>query len=153
MAWLGLDWDGDVVYQFARAARHAEAANALLETGHAYRCYATAEELEAMRAAQRAARQPMRYDGRWRDRSSAEAPAGAPFVIRLKAPRDGSVTIDDLVQGPVTVANAELDDMVLLRSDGTPTICWRSSSTITTWASPTSSAATIISTTHSASSR
>ena len=119
LTWLDFEWDGDVVYQFARAARHAEVAHALLENGHAYRCYATAEELEEMRAAQRAAKAPMRYDGRWRDRT--DWPEGAPHVIRMKAPREGSVTIDDLVQGPVTVANAELDDMVLLRSDGTPT--------------------------------
>ncbi|MFZ4690727.1 MAG: glutamate--tRNA ligase, partial [Polymorphobacter sp.] len=119
MTWLDLNWDGEVVYQFARATRHAEVANALLSAGHAYRCYAMPDELTALREAQRAAKQPMRYDGRWRDRS--DAPEGQPFVIRLKAPRAGSVTIDDLVQGPVTVANAELDDMVLLRSDGTPT--------------------------------
>jgi glutamyl-tRNA synthetase len=119
MTWLGLDWDGEVVYQFARAARHAEVAHDLLARGHAYRCYATAEELSALREAQRAAKQPMRYDGRWRDRT--DWPEDQPHVIRLKAPREGSVTITDLVQGPVTVANAELDDMVLLRSDGTPT--------------------------------
>ncbi|OYU14283.1 MAG: glutamate--tRNA ligase [Alphaproteobacteria bacterium PA4] len=119
MSWLGFDHDGEVVYQFARAARHAEVAHQLLSLGHAYRCYATPAELEAMRAEQRAAKQPMRYDGRWRDRS--DWPNDQPYVIRLKAPREGSVTIDDLVQGPVTVANAELDDMVLLRSDGTPT--------------------------------
>jgi glutamyl-tRNA synthetase len=121
LGWLDFAWDGAIVHQFARAPRHAEVAYQLLENGHAYRCYATAAELEAMREAQRAARTPMRYDGRWRDRDPAQAPAGAPFVIRLKAPQTGSVTIDDLVQGPVTVANAELDDMVLLRSDGTPT--------------------------------
>ena len=119
MTWLGLDWDGEVVSQFARAARHAEVAHDLLARGHAYRCYATAEELSALREAQRAAKQPMRYDGRWRDRT--DWPEDQPHVIRLKAPREGSVTINDLVQGPVTVANAELDDMVLLRSDGTPT--------------------------------
>ncbi|WP_188946002.1 glutamate--tRNA ligase, partial [Polymorphobacter multimanifer] len=119
MGWLGLDHDDEIVYQFSRAARHAEVAHALLEAGHAYRCYATAEELEAMRAQQRAEKRPLRYDGRWRDRS--DGPEGAPFVIRLKAPQTGEVTIDDKVQGPVTVANAELDDMVLLRSDGTPT--------------------------------
>ena len=117
--WLDFQWDGEIVYQFARAARHAEVVHQLLANGHAYRCYATPEELEAMRAAQRAAKQPMRYDGRWRDRT--DWPNDAPYVIRMKAPREGSVTIDDLVQGPVTVANAELDDMVLLRSDGTPT--------------------------------
>lgn len=121
MRWLELDWDGDVTYQFARAERHAEVARELLARGHAYKCFATAEELEAMRAEQRANKQPLRYDGRWRDRDEAEAPEGAPFVIRLKAPRDGSVTIEDQVQGPVTVNNAELDDFVLLRSDGTPT--------------------------------
>lgn len=121
MRWLGLDWDGDVTYQFARAHRHAEVAQELLATGHAYKCFATSEELEAMRAEQKANKQPLRYDGRWRDRDPSEAPAGAPFVIRLKAPREGSVTIEDQVQGPVTVSNAELDDFVLLRSDGTAT--------------------------------
>jgi glutamyl-tRNA synthetase len=121
MRWLGLDWDGDAVFQFARAARHAEVAEAMLASGHAYRCFATAEELEAMRAEQRANKQPLRYDGRWRDRDPSEAPEGAPYVVRLKAPRDGEVTIEDRVQGNVTVRNAELDDMVLLRSDGTPT--------------------------------
>ncbi len=121
LQWLDFDWDGDVVYQFERAARHAEAAHGLVDAGHAYRCYATPEDLETMRAEQRAAGKPMRYDGRWRDRSPDEAPAGAPYVVRLRAPRAGSVTIDDLVQGPVTVANVELDDMVLLRSDGSPT--------------------------------
>jgi glutamyl-tRNA synthetase len=121
MRWLGLDWDGDEVFQFARAARHAEVAHQLLANGHAYKCYATAEELEAMRAGQKANKQPLRYDGRWRDRPESDAPAGAPFVVRLRAPKEGSVTIQDQVQGAVTVANAELDDMVLLRSDGTPT--------------------------------
>ncbi len=118
MRWLGLDWDGPEVYQFSRAARHAEVAHQLLASGHAYRCYATPEELEEMRAAQRAAKQPMRYDGRWRDRTDRP---NLPYVIRLKAPRTGEVTIDDRVQGPVTVQNAELDDFILLRSDGTPT--------------------------------
>ncbi len=121
MRWLGLDWDGDEVYQFARAGRHAEVAHAMLASGHAYKCFATAEELEAMRAGQRANKQPLRYDGRWRDRDAGEAAEGAPFVVRLKAPREGSVTIEDQVQGSVTVNNSELDDMVLLRSDGTPT--------------------------------
>ena len=119
MRWLGLDWDGEEVYQFARAARHAEVAHQLLTAGHAYRCYATPEELSELREQQRAAKQPMRYDGRWRDRT--DGPKDAPHVIRLKAPREGAVTIDDRVQGAVTVQNAELDDFVLLRSDGTPT--------------------------------
>lgn len=121
LKWLGLDWDGEVVYQFARAARHAEVANELLAQGRAYRCYATPEELDAMREAQRAAGQPVRYDGRWRDRDPSEAPAGAPFVVRLKAPQEGETTVVDQVQGSVTVANAQLDDMVMLRADGTPT--------------------------------
>lgn len=119
MRWLGLDWDGEEVYQFARAARHAEVAHQLLADGHAYRCYATPEELSTLREQQRAAKQPMRYDGRWRDRT--DRPNDAPYVIRLKAPREGAVTIEDRVQGAVTVQNAELDDFVLLRSDGTPT--------------------------------
>jgi glutamyl-tRNA synthetase len=119
MTWLNLNWDGEVVYQFSRAARHADVAHQLLAAGHAYRCYATPAELEALREQQRAARQPMRYDGRWRDRT--DWPNDAPFVIRLKAPRTGAVTIHDQVQGPVTVNNEELDDFVLLRSDGTPT--------------------------------
>jgi glutamyl-tRNA synthetase len=121
MKWLDLNWDGDVVFQFARAARHAEIANQLLEDGNAYKCFATTEELAEMRDAQKAARQPLRYDGRWRDRDPSEAPAGAPFVVRMKAPQEGAVTIRDRVQGDVTVNNAELDDFVLLRSDGTPT--------------------------------
>ena len=118
MRWLGLDWDGPEVFQFARMDRHAAVANALLSTGHAYRCYATAEELEAMRAEQREKKLPLRYDGRWRDRSDT---LDLPFVIRFRAPRGGETTIADRVQGDVTVANDELDDMVLLRSDGTPT--------------------------------
>lgn len=121
LRWLGLDWDGDEVYQFARASRHAEVAFQLLEQGRAYKCFATAEELEAMRAGQRANRLPLRYDGRWRERDPREAPDGAPFVIRLKAETEGETMIEDRVQGAVTVRNAELDDMVLLRSDGTPT--------------------------------
>ncbi len=121
MRWLGLDWDGEAVHQFARAARHAEVARTLVEHGHAYRCYATPEELTALRDGQRAAGKPIRYDGRWRDRPPEEAPADAPYVIRLRAPREGATMIPDLVQGDVTVQNAELDDLVLLRSDGTPT--------------------------------
>ncbi len=121
MRWLALDWDGPEVFQFARAARHAEVANQLLAAGQAYKCYATPAELTAMREAQKATGKPMRYDGRWRDRAPDEAPADAPFVVRIKAPREGATTIDDQVQGPVTVQNTELDDVVLLRSDGTPT--------------------------------
>ena len=121
MEWMGLDWDGDAIYQFARAARHREVAEQLLAMGKAYRCYATAEELTAMREAQRAAGKPIRYDGRWRDRDPAEAPAGAPFVVRIKARSDGETIVHDMVLGDVRFANDQLDDMVLLRSDGTPT--------------------------------
>jgi len=122
----GLDWldllpDEPPVFQFARAARHAEVAHSLLASGHAYRCYSTAAELEAAREAARAAGKPPRYDGRWRDRVATADEIARPSVIRLRAPTEGSVTIQDRVQGAVTVANAELDDMVLLRSDGTPT--------------------------------
>jgi len=121
LEWLGLSGDEPAVFQFERAPRHAEVANQMLAAGHAYRCYATAEELAELREQQRAARQPMRYDGRWRDRDPSEAPEGAPFVIRLKAPREGETVIEDAVQGRVVVQNVELDDMILLRSDGTPT--------------------------------
>ena len=121
LTWLGLDWDGEITYQFSRAARHREVVEQLLATGNAYRCYATAAELDEMRAAQRAAGKPIHYDGRWRDRDPAEAPAGAPFVVRLKAPQTGETIIHDIVQGDVRYANDQLDDMILLRSDGSPT--------------------------------
>ncbi len=121
LSWLGLDWDGEAVSQFGRRDRHAEVAHALLAAGQAYYCYASAEELEAMRAEQRATGRPQRYDGRWRDRDPAEAPAGIAPTIRLKAPQTGETIVDDRVQGRVVVANEQLDDMVLLRGDGTPT--------------------------------
>ena len=121
LKWLELDWDGDAVSQFERRGRHAEVAHQMLAAGHAYRCYASPEELEAMRAEQKATGQPMRYDGRWRDRDPAEAPAGISPVIRLKAPQEGETVLADHVQGEVRVQNAQLDDMVLLRADGTPT--------------------------------
>lgn len=119
--WLGLDFDAPPLFQSDRAARHAEVAQQLLAAGHAYRCYATPEELEAMRAGQRASKQPLRYDGRWRDCDPAKAPADAPHVIRLRTPDEGETAIEDRVQGRVTVRNAEIDDYVLLRADGTPT--------------------------------
>lgn len=119
MRWLGLDWDGDEVYQFARAARHAEVAHAMLDSGHAYRCWMTPEEIAAQREAAQAAKQPYRIRSPWRDRT--DGPLDQPHVVRIRAERDGATTIADLVQGEVTVQNAELDDMVLLRSDGTPT--------------------------------
>jgi glutamyl-tRNA synthetase len=121
MRWLGLDWDGDVIYQYARAERHREAAMGLLASGHAYRCYATPEELTAMRESARAEGRPLRYDGRWRDRDPSEAPAGVKPVIRLRAPLDGETVVEDGVQGRVVWQNKDLDDLVLLRSDGNPT--------------------------------
>ncbi len=121
LEWLGLDWDGEVVSQFARAERHAEVARELVRQGEAYRCWATPEELAAMRAAARAEGRSMLYDGRWRDRDPAEAPAGGDPVIRIKAPREGETIVHDSVQGDVVTQNAQIDDMVLLRSDGTPT--------------------------------
>jgi glutamyl-tRNA synthetase len=121
MEWMGLDWDGEAIYQFARAARHREVAEQLLARGKAYRCYATAEELNQMRETQRATGRPVRYDGRWRDRDPSEAPAGVPAVVRLKARDEGETVVHDLVLGDVRFANDQLDDMVLLRSDGSPT--------------------------------
>src|SRR3954469_6655940 len=121
MRWMGLNWDGDVIYQFARAARHREVVEKLLAQGKAYRCYATAEELTQMREEQKAAGKPMRYDGRWRDRAAGPAEAGKPSVVRLKARQTGETIVHDVVLGDVRFENAQLDDMVLLRSDGTPT--------------------------------
>ncbi|MCK6454659.1 MAG: glutamate--tRNA ligase [Alphaproteobacteria bacterium] len=121
LKWLGLDWDGDIVFQFVRSARHAEVARRLLAEGKAYCCYASPEELEQMRAEQKARGLPLRYDGRWRDRDPREAPPNVKPVIRLKAPRTGETVVEDRVQGRITVANEQLDDMVLLRADGTPT--------------------------------
>jgi glutamyl-tRNA synthetase len=119
--WLGLDYDEEPVFQSTRADRHREVALKLLEAGHAYKCFATPEELEAMREEQRAKKLPLRYDGRWRDRDPSEADAGAPFVVRIKTPNEGEMAIDDAVQGRVTVRCEEVDDYILLRADGTPT--------------------------------
>ncbi len=119
--WLGLDYDDSPVFQSKQADRHAQVAHQLLEPGHAYKCFATPEELSAMREEQRANKQPMLYDRRWRDRDPSEAPQGAPFTVRLKTPLDGETTIQDKVQGTVSVQNAELDDYIILRADGTPT--------------------------------
>src|SRR5580704_1169557 len=99
--WLGIHWDGEIVHQFARAARHAEIAHQLLTSGHAYRCYCTAAELEAMRERARAEKRSVRYDGTWRDRDPATAPPGVAPAIRLRAPQEGATTIRDLVQGEV----------------------------------------------------
>jgi glutamyl-tRNA synthetase len=120
LKWLELDWDGEPLYQFARAQRHREVAEQLLTADKAYRCYATPKELDDMREAAKRAGRSKLYDGRWRDRDPKEAPPGVKPVIRLKAPLDGETVIEDRVQGRVAWQNADLDDMIILRSDGTP---------------------------------
>ncbi len=121
LQWLGLDWDGDIVMQSEHAARHAEIARRLLAEGKAYYCYCTPAELEAMREKARAEGRSARYDGTWRDRDPREAPPDVPPVIRLKAPQTGETIIEDHVQGRVVVANEQLDDLIILRADGSPT--------------------------------
>jgi glutamyl-tRNA synthetase len=121
LQWLGLNWDGEIVFQYSRAARHREVAEQLLAAGKAYRCYASPEELAQMREKARAEGRSRLYDGRWRDRDPSEAPAGVKPTIRLKAPQTGETAVDDQVQGRVVWQNENLDDFVLLRSDGTPT--------------------------------
>jgi glutamyl-tRNA synthetase len=119
--WLGLEWDGETVMQFSRVERHREVALQMLSQGRAYRCYCSPEELAEMREKQRLEGKPMRYDGRWRDRDPSEAPAGVAPVIRLKSRQEGETVVDDKVQGKVTFPNRDLDDLILLRSDGNPT--------------------------------
>jgi glutamyl-tRNA synthetase len=119
--WLGTTWDGDIVHQFARAGRHREVAEEMLALGKAYRCYATPPELEEMREKARREGRTRLYDGRWRDRDPSEAPPGVKPTIRLRAPQTGETIVEDQVQGRVTWQNENLDDFVLLRSDGTPT--------------------------------
>ena len=121
LKWLELDWDGDVIYQYGRATRHREVAQALLASGKAYRCYATAEELAAMREKARAEGRTRLYDGMWRDRDPSDAPPGMKPTIRLRAPQTGETVIEDQVQGRVVWQNENLDDLVLLRGDGNPT--------------------------------
>mgnify|MGYP001080869386 CR=1 FL=1 len=121
LEWLGIQWDDQTIYQFSRAARHREVAEQLLADGKAYRCYASAEELAQMREAAKAEGRAIRYDGRWRDRDPSEAPEGVKPVIRLRAPQTGETVIEDQVQGRVVWQNENLDDLVLLRSDGNPT--------------------------------
>jgi glutamyl-tRNA synthetase len=119
--WLGIQWDDQTIYQSARAGRHRAAAEGMLNTGRAYRCYCTPDELTAMREDARAKGRTRLYDGRCRDRDPGTVPAGTPSVIRLKAPLTGETVIEDQVQGRVTWQNENLDDLVLLRSDGNPT--------------------------------
>lgn len=121
LAWLGLSPDEPPVFQSQRESRHAEVAHQLLAQGKAYRAYETPEELQAMRERAMAEKRPPRYEGFWRDREPGPEQAGQPFAIRLKAPREGETVVEDMVQGSVRVANTELDDMIILRSDGTPT--------------------------------
>ena len=119
LKWLGLDWDGDAISQFDRADRHAEVAHEMLASSKAYKCFATQEEIEAFREKARAEGTSTLYRSPWRDMAESDHP-DAPFVIRVKAPRDGSTVIKDRVQGDVTIQNDQLDDMIVLRSDGTP---------------------------------
>jgi glutamyl-tRNA synthetase len=121
MAWLGLSADAEPIFQHANAARHSEVAEQLLAAGKAYKCFSTSEEVEAMREKARAAGLPPRYDGTWRDRAAADAPSDMPYVIRFKAPQTGETIIADAIQGDVRFANDQFDDLILLRSDGSPT--------------------------------
>jgi len=118
MKWLGLDWDGDAISQFERVERHQEAAQQMLDAGTAYKCYATKEEIEAYRAAAKAEKRSPVFQSPWREATEA---VNQPFVVRLKAPRTGETVVNDEVQGRVTFKNDTMDDLVLLRSDGTPT--------------------------------
>ncbi len=121
MKWLGLNWDGDAVSQYARADRHREVAENLLKRGKAYHCYCSPQELQAMREMAEAEKRPIRYDGTWRDRDPSTAPAGVKPVIRFRAPQDGETVINDHAQGRVVIPNKDLDDLIILRSDGGPT--------------------------------
>jgi glutamyl-tRNA synthetase len=121
MTWLGLIWDGEAVSQHSRMARHAEVANALLASGHAYHCYCSPAELTAMREKAEAEKRPIRYDGTWRGRPASDAPPGIKSVIRFKAPQEGETVINDHAQGRVVIPNKDLDDLIILRSDGNPT--------------------------------
>lgn len=121
LTWLGITWDGEAISQFERAPRHADVARTLVAEGKAYFCYCTPQELEEMRETAKAEGRPPRYDGRWRDRDPSEAPAGVKPAIRIKAPTEGVTVVEDAVQGRVEFPNKDLDDFIILRSDGTPT--------------------------------
>ncbi len=121
LTWLGLNWDGQAISQYSRMARHAEVAHELLTSGNAYYCYCSPEELTAMREKAEAEKRPIRYDGTWRNRDPKEAPVGVKPVIRFKSPQDGETVINDQAQGRVVIPNKDLDDLIILRSDGNPT--------------------------------
>ena len=121
MRWLGLDWDEEPVFQFSRQQRHVEVVQQLLAQGHAYYCYASKEELEEMRETAKAEGRPWRYDGRWRDRDPSEAPEGVKPVVRFRSPDEGETLVRDHVMGEVRFPNDQLDDLIILRSDGSPT--------------------------------
>lgn len=121
LSWLGLEWDDEPVYQHTMADRHGEVVRQLLSRGNAYKCYAMPEELENMRESAHAEGRSAVYDGMWRDRDASDAPEGVDPVIRFKAPKEGEIVIEDQVQGTITVANKDLDDLIIARSDGTPT--------------------------------
>ncbi|WP_127753072.1 glutamate--tRNA ligase [Devosia sp. 1566] len=121
LSWLGLHWDGEAISQFERAGRHAEIAHELIAKGHAYKCYCSPAELDQMREEARAAGKPPRYNGYWRDRDPSEAPEGIAPVVRIKAPLSGDIVVNDHVQGKVVFKTENLDDFIILRSDGTPT--------------------------------
>jgi len=119
--WLGLNWDGDAISQYSRVERHREVAHEMIANGSAYKCFCTPEEIAAMREKAKLEGRPLRYDGTWRERDSSTAPTGAPYVVRLKAPLEGETIVEDQVQGTVRFPNKDLDDLILLRSDGNPT--------------------------------
>ena len=121
LTWLGLDWAGEPVSQYGRVLRHREVAELLLAQGKAYRCFCSPKELDEMRARAEAVKRPIRYDGTWRDRDPAEAPAGVKPAIRFRSPDDGETVVEDAVQGRVAIPNKDLDDLIVLRSDGNPT--------------------------------
>jgi glutamyl-tRNA synthetase len=121
LTWLGLTWDGEAVSQYSRVERHRDVAHDLLKRGKAYYCYCSPQELDAMRAKAEAEKRPIRYDGTWRNRDASEAPAGVKPVIRFKAPQEGETIISDHAQGRVVIPNKDLDDLIILRSDGNPT--------------------------------
>ncbi|MDE2385802.1 MAG: glutamate--tRNA ligase [Alphaproteobacteria bacterium] len=121
LKWLGLEWDGEAISQYSRMQRHAEVAHELLKAGKAYHCYCSPEELAAMREKAEAEKRPIRYDGTWRDRDPSTAPAGVKPVIRFKSPQEGETVIHDNAQGRVVIPNKDLDDLIILRSDGNPT--------------------------------